>query len=104
MRLSPSSFVGIPCNLNGLELRFNASIGVNGPSLLGNIVNSTVCATRIPSFQCPSDESQVFSYTAVAANQFPLPLFPWSLTKGNYGINWGNCDWGHGVLGPSSFS
>jgi prepilin-type processing-associated H-X9-DG protein len=26
------------------------------------------------------------------------------LTKGNYGINWGNCDWGQGVLGPSSFS
>ena len=87
-----------------LYASFNASIGVEGPSLLGYIVNSTVCTTRIPSFQCPSDESQVFSFTAVAANQFPIPAFPWSMTKGNYGINWGNCDWGQGVLGPSSFS
>jgi prepilin-type N-terminal cleavage/methylation domain-containing protein/prepilin-type processing-associated H-X9-DG protein len=81
-----------------LYASFNASIGVNGPSLLGYIVNSTVCASRIASFQCPSDESQVFSFTAVVANQFPLPPFPWSLTKGNYGINWGNCDRGQGVL------
>ncbi len=81
-----------------LYASFNASIGVNGPSLLGFIVNSTVCSSRIPSFQCPSDESQVFSFTAVVANQFPLPPFAWSLTKGNYGINWGNCDWGQGVL------
>src|SRR5262249_13182607 len=87
-----------------LYASFNASIGALGPSLLGNIVHSAVCTTRIPSFQCPSDESQVFSYTAVAANQFPLPPFPWSQTKGNYGINWGNCDWGQGVLGPSPFS
>src|SRR5262245_33561802 len=81
-----------------LYASFNASIGVNGPSLLGFVINSTVCATRIPSFQCPSDESQVFSFTAVAANQFPLPPFPWSLTKGNYGSNWGTCAWGQGVL------
>jgi prepilin-type N-terminal cleavage/methylation domain-containing protein/prepilin-type processing-associated H-X9-DG protein len=87
-----------------LYASFNASIGVQGPSLLGYIVNSTVCATRIPSFQCPSDESQVYSFTAVAANRIPFPPFPWSMTKGNYGINWGNCDWGQGVVGPSYFS
>jgi prepilin-type N-terminal cleavage/methylation domain-containing protein/prepilin-type processing-associated H-X9-DG protein len=86
-----------------LYASFNAAIGVEGPSLLGYIVNSTVCATRIPSFQCPSDESQVFSFTAAVANQFPFPPFPWSLSKGNYGMNWGNCDSGQGVLG-SSFS
>jgi prepilin-type N-terminal cleavage/methylation domain-containing protein len=33
-----------------LYASFNASIGVEGPSLLGYIVNSTVCATRIGSF------------------------------------------------------
>ncbi len=87
-----------------LYASFNAAIGVEGPALLGYIVNSTVCTTRIAAFQCPSDESQVFSFTAVAANQFPIPPLPWSLTKGNYGINWGNCDWGQGVLGPSPFS
>jgi prepilin-type N-terminal cleavage/methylation domain-containing protein len=87
-----------------LYASFNASIGIEGPSLLGYIVNSTVCATRISSFQCLSDEAQVYSFTAVAANQVAIPPFPWSLTKGNYGINWGNCDWGQGVLGPSYFS
>ncbi len=39
------------------------------------------------------------SFAAVAANQVPVPPFPWSLTKGNYGINWGNCHWGQGVVG-----
>jgi prepilin-type processing-associated H-X9-DG protein len=87
-----------------LYASFNASIGAEGPSLLGFIVNSTVCATSIASFQCPSDESQVYSFMAVAANQFPTPPFPWSMSKGNYGINWGNCDYGQGALGPSSFS
>jgi prepilin-type N-terminal cleavage/methylation domain-containing protein len=81
-----------------LYASFNASIGVEGPSLLGYIVNSTVCTTRIASFQCPSDESQVFSFTAAVANQVPLPHFAWSLTKGNYGINWGTCDWRQGAL------
>ena len=27
-----------------------------------------------------------------------IPPFPWSPTKGNYGINWGNTDYGQGVL------
>ena len=26
-------------------------------------------------------------------------FFPWSMTKGNYGLNWGNCDNCRGVLG-----
>src|SRR3954470_15932506 len=37
---------------------FNASIGIEGPALLGYAVNSTVVTTRIPSFQCPSDDAQ----------------------------------------------
>ena len=59
-----------------LYASFNASIGVEGPSLLGYIVNSTVCATRIPSFQCPSDESQVFSFTAVVGESVPPSSLP----------------------------
>jgi prepilin-type N-terminal cleavage/methylation domain-containing protein/prepilin-type processing-associated H-X9-DG protein len=86
-----------------LYASFNASIDIEGPSLLGYIVNSTVCTTMIPSFQCPSDDPQVFSFTAATANQVPLPPFSWSMTKGNYGMNWGNCDSGQGVL-RSSFS
>ena len=74
---------------------FNASIGVEGPSLLGFIVNSTVFTTKIPSFQCPSDNSNVFSFAALsAATGGAVPPLPWSPTKGNYGVNWGNTDYG----------
>jgi prepilin-type N-terminal cleavage/methylation domain-containing protein len=86
---------------------FNASIGTEGTTLpgypLGYVVNSTVVTSRIPSFQCPSDNTQVFSYTAAVANSVPLPPFPWSPTKGNYGINWGNCDYGQGAANTSTY-
>ena len=81
---------------------FNASIGMEGPGTVGFVINSTVFTTRINSFQCPSDTPQVFSFTAAAANSAPLPPLPWSATKGNYGINWGNLDYGQGVYSPSS--
>src|SRR5262249_20951419 len=77
---------------------FNASIGVEGQLLLGYIANSTVHSTRIPSFQCPSDEQRALSFAAVSAASFgAVPAFPWSPTKGNYGVNWGNCDYGQGA-------
>ncbi len=79
---------------------FNASVGVEGPSLLGYIVNSTVHTTRIASFQCPSDIPQTLSYAAMsAASGGQIPAFPWSPTKGNYAANWGNADYGQGVAG-----
>ena len=28
-----------------------------------------------------------------------IPAFPWAVTKGNYGANWGNCDYGQGAAG-----
>jgi hypothetical protein len=46
---------------------FNASIGIEGPSFLGYVVNSTIFTTKIPSFQCPSDNEQVFSLAALSA-------------------------------------
>jgi prepilin-type N-terminal cleavage/methylation domain-containing protein/prepilin-type processing-associated H-X9-DG protein len=76
---------------------FNASIGMEGPGTAGFVINSTVFTTRIASFQCPSDSPQVFSFVAAAGNSAPLPPLPWSATKGNYGINWGNLDYGQGV-------
>jgi prepilin-type processing-associated H-X9-DG protein len=83
-----------------LYASFNASIGIEGPSLLGYIANSTVHTTQIPSFQCPSDNPQKFSFAAVNAASFgQVPAFPWSPTKGNYGVNWGNCDYGQGAAG-----
>src|SRR5258708_4352257 len=79
---------------------FNASIGIEGPSLLGYLANSTVMTTKIASFQCPSDNEQVFSFAALsAATGGSVPAFPWSPTKGNYGVNWGNADYGQGVAG-----
>jgi prepilin-type N-terminal cleavage/methylation domain-containing protein/prepilin-type processing-associated H-X9-DG protein len=81
---------------------FNAAIGMEGPNIpgfpAGFVVNSTVAMTVIPSFQCPSDSPQVFSFTAAVANKAPLPPLPWSVTKGNYGINWGNTNYGQGVF------
>jgi prepilin-type N-terminal cleavage/methylation domain-containing protein/prepilin-type processing-associated H-X9-DG protein len=79
---------------------FNASIGTEGPSNLGFVVNSTIVTTKIPSFQCPSDNEQVFSFAALsAASGGRIPAFPWSATKGNYGINWGNTDYGQVPFG-----
>jgi prepilin-type N-terminal cleavage/methylation domain-containing protein/prepilin-type processing-associated H-X9-DG protein len=79
---------------------FNASIGTEGPFGLGFVVNSTIVTTKIPSFQCPSDNEQVFSFAALsAASGGRVPAFPWSATKGNYGINWGNTDYGQVPFG-----
>jgi prepilin-type N-terminal cleavage/methylation domain-containing protein/prepilin-type processing-associated H-X9-DG protein len=78
---------------------FNASIGTLGPNPqgvpLGFVMNSTVSTTKIGSFQCPSDNSDTFSFVALsAATGGRLPPLPWSPTKGNYGVNWGNTDYG----------
>ena len=74
---------------------FNASIGIEGPGLMGFIINSTVFTTKIPSFQCPSDNSNAFSFAALStATGGAVPALPWSATKGNYGVNWGNTDYG----------
>ena len=85
---------------------FNFSIGAEGTMTpgypAGFVINSTIFITRINSFQCPSDIPQVFSYSAAVANGVPLPPLPWSATKGNYGINWGNLDYGQGVFGNFS--
>ena len=77
-----------------------ASIGIEGPSLLGFIANSTIFTTKLASFQCPSDNTNVFNFSALnAATGGAVPAFPYSATKGNYAINWGNCDSGQGILG-----
>src|SRR5262249_23770646 len=45
---------------------FNASMGIEGPVLLGFVTNSTVMTSRIASFQCPSDDIQTFSFAALS--------------------------------------
>jgi prepilin-type N-terminal cleavage/methylation domain-containing protein/prepilin-type processing-associated H-X9-DG protein len=84
---------------------FNASIGIEGVMTaagpLGYVANSTVHTTRIASFQCPSDTQNVFSF-AGSSPASGLPPYPWSATKGNYGINWGNTDYGQASPATSS--
>jgi prepilin-type N-terminal cleavage/methylation domain-containing protein/prepilin-type processing-associated H-X9-DG protein len=69
---------------------FNSSIGIEGPNFAGYFTNSTVLTTRMNSMQCPSDNSQSFAMTSLVA--LGVPSYPWSATKGNYGVNWGNTD------------
>jgi prepilin-type processing-associated H-X9-DG protein len=80
---------------------FNAAIGIEGPPVLqGFIINSTVMQTKIASYQCPSDNTNVFALSALsAATGGAVPAFPWSLPKGNYGVNWGNTDYGQVPFG-----
>ena len=75
---------------SGLSNSFNFSIGTEGPGFIGLAVNSTVYATRVNSMQCPSDNTQTFSIATLAA--LGAPAFTYSVSKGNYAINWGNTD------------
>jgi prepilin-type N-terminal cleavage/methylation domain-containing protein/prepilin-type processing-associated H-X9-DG protein len=74
---------------------FNATVGMEGPGLQGFVINSTIFTTRLASFQCPSDIPNVFNFSAInAATGGAVPAFPWSASKGNYGVCWGNTDYG----------
>ncbi len=85
---------------------YNAAIGAEGVQYLGFFVNSTVEITKISSFQCPSDTQNVFSMASLGAlvgmNAPPGGGSWWGLSKGNYGVNWGNTDYGQAV--PNSGS
>ena len=62
---------------------FNASIGIEGPALLGYVINSTVMTSRIASFQCPSDNIQTFSMAALSkATGGFVPAYPWISRRG----------------------
>jgi prepilin-type N-terminal cleavage/methylation domain-containing protein/prepilin-type processing-associated H-X9-DG protein len=84
----------------------NFSIGTEGPMSgagpLGLWVNSTVMSTRLAMFQCPSDSPSTLNVQQVLA---PLgvsaPLV--QASKGNYGVHWGNTDFGQGILPDSYF-
>jgi prepilin-type N-terminal cleavage/methylation domain-containing protein/prepilin-type processing-associated H-X9-DG protein len=85
-----------------LSNAFNMSIGTEGPGYLGFLINSTVEITKINSFQCPSDNQNTFSI-AVLAGLAGISGPNWQVSKGNYGVNWGNCDYGQGIDSGSSF-
>ncbi len=82
---------------------FNFSIGAEGQGysflgpygpVLGLFVNSTVAATKLPTFQCPSDRVNQFQITPqYAGGALSGPIF----TKGNYGASFGNTYWGQDI-------
>jgi prepilin-type N-terminal cleavage/methylation domain-containing protein/prepilin-type processing-associated H-X9-DG protein len=85
----------------------NFDIGTEGPMTgggpLGLWVNSTVMTSRIAMFQCPSDSQNILNVQQVLSS---LPITPPAVqvSKGNYGVHWGNTDFGQGVLPDSYFT
>jgi prepilin-type N-terminal cleavage/methylation domain-containing protein/prepilin-type processing-associated H-X9-DG protein len=81
---------------------FNYSVGVGGPLLplpVGYFANSTVTATKISVFQCPSDRDIMFSITpAYAGGALSGP----QASKGNYVVSWGNTEWDQANIMNSS--
>jgi prepilin-type N-terminal cleavage/methylation domain-containing protein/prepilin-type processing-associated H-X9-DG protein len=69
---------------------FNFTVGSSGPGNVGLAINSTITATKIGLFQCPSDRDNLFVFP-------PLPME----TKGNYAINWGNTQYDQGLVTPN---
>ena len=73
---------------------YNYSLGAEGPKIplpVGFFANSTVAATKISIMQCPSDRDMTFQITPqYAGGVLSGPI----MTKGNYGVSWGNTFWG----------
>jgi prepilin-type N-terminal cleavage/methylation domain-containing protein len=73
---------------------FNYDLGFVGPLTplpLGFVANTTVMATKIGLFQCPSDRDNEYR---VSQDLFGGALSGPTLTRGCYGVNWGNTQWG----------
>ena len=86
---------------------FNFAIGSEGPMYLTGYpysyaTNSTILTTRIGFFQCPSDTENTFSIKSSTVGAV-LPATRDLITKGNYGVNWGNTDYGQGQRSDSWF-
>jgi prepilin-type N-terminal cleavage/methylation domain-containing protein/prepilin-type processing-associated H-X9-DG protein len=71
---------------------FNFAVGSSGPGNIGLAINSTITATKVALFQCPSDRINVLNLTAIG-----IPI----QTKGNYGVNWGNTQYDQGLITPN---
>lgn len=79
-----------------LAAAFNYDLGAEGfpgPGLsaaAGFFANSTVSASKLSIFQCPSDRTLTFRITPqYAGGLLSGPI----LTKGNYATSWGNTNW-----------
>ena len=81
---------------------FNYALGTEGPlapvPLPGFFANSTVPATKLSLFQCPSDRENSYQVNpTIAGGYLSGPIE----TKGNYGVSWGNTYWGQDMPSPS---
>jgi len=72
---------------------YNFTLGAEGPQTplpQGYFANSTVAASKIGIFQCPSDRQNMFQIpTTYAGGALSGPI----MTKGNYAVSWGNTQW-----------
>ncbi len=71
---------------------FNYQLGSEGPNYplpMGFFANSTVGATKLSVFQCPSDRENTFQVNPTYSPYLSTPIF----AKGNYGASWGNTYW-----------
>jgi prepilin-type N-terminal cleavage/methylation domain-containing protein/prepilin-type processing-associated H-X9-DG protein len=72
---------------------YNFTLGAEGPQTplpQGFFANSTVAATKIGIFQCPSDRQNMFQIpTSYVGGALSGP----QMTKGNYAVSWGNTNW-----------
>jgi prepilin-type processing-associated H-X9-DG protein len=72
----------------------NFTLGMEGPLAplpLGFFANFSIAGTKVAIFQCPSDRNQLFQVNpGYAGGYLSGPM----LTRGNYGVSWGNTYWG----------
>ena len=72
---------------------FNYTVGSGGPLRglpVGFFANSTVMATKMSLFQCPSDNPNTFQITpSYVGGLLSGPI----ASKGNYVVSWGNTQW-----------
>jgi len=86
---------------------FNFAIGMEGVMTgsgpVSYFANATVVTTKIGFFQCPSDSAKVFDLKGSTVGAVLPSVPPLLITKGNYGVNWGNTDFGQAVTRDSLF-
>ncbi len=87
---------------------FNFQVGSEGPMTYTGYpyayaVNSTILTSKIGFFQCPSDPEQIFNVRASMLGAALSGIPAMNISKGNYGVNWGNTDYGQGQRSDSRF-
>jgi prepilin-type N-terminal cleavage/methylation domain-containing protein/prepilin-type processing-associated H-X9-DG protein len=91
---------GTMANAYNFDLGAEGYPGAGLEVAAGFFANSTVAATKIAIFQCPSDRQVLFQITPqYVGGALSGPI----LTKGNYAVSWGNTDWRQENLGSFTY-